>query len=820
MSWITDFARKSGLNKPGKLLTQTVANPVRGLGRIARGNFKEGLGDIGSSVTAMGNVGSIVPGVGALTGTAGRLMQGQNLREAAGNAWDVQKAGGKLGLAVGGAVAGGAALAPSLMGAAGAAGGAASSLGGSLASSVGGAAGAAGGGGGGFWGTVGNIGKGLWNNRDTILGVAAGAQGMADRNRAMGMQDQALQQLQREYDQRAGIRKQEISMLTGPQPQRESLASTFGNVRVGPEIAAGPMPEGIAAMDDSSWGRLQGRAEDEYDLARLGPKMQIAGTDLGMARGLAGTALGELDEARLAQFGMIDPNDYSGVNDLLDRSSRNVEEARIGNYGPVAPTDTRGVSRMLGRAGRELNNLSFEDFDEISPGVYGPSTEQARARQLGANALESVAGGPDRRQIAMETLNLFDEQSAPRMAAERKAVGRAAAAFGGMGQGRVTTSLGDLEERQRTSRDQLQRTLANDVAAQELADRQSRLNTILGAQGQYTGEDIATSDVLQGLRNEGRDERGFFADRDTQRVGLGLDRINTQRGLAGDQLNLADIARRDALTERDYATSSDATRADLALARAGNQQGLAGSLAGIMGQARGEMLGERDFFANESRAAADLALARSGARSGLAGQEAGFAGMERADRESDRAYDFGYDSRAADLALSRGSAFQGLGESAFDRAQSLRNEGRGERGDMFGFGSSLRDESRGERAYGDSRSDFATDRAIQQRAMEEDLLNSATDRRNTLINMLGNAGGTSPANLQAALGSERLGDAYDTMDTAGQLLARPRTQLNSTVGRTSMAPYSMPAPTMGTTRLPDGRVIPTRMTGRLLPRRI
>lgn len=54
----------SWLKKTLKKAAHTVSNPVRGIGRIARGNVRAGLRDIGSSVKTLSPALAFVPGVG------------------------------------------------------------------------------------------------------------------------------------------------------------------------------------------------------------------------------------------------------------------------------------------------------------------------------------------------------------------------------------------------------------------------------------------------------------------------------------------------------------------------------------------------------------------------------------------------------------------------------------------------------------------------------------------------------------------------------------------------------------------------------------
>ena len=82
-------------------LRNAVSRPVRGLGRIARGNVRQGLGDIGAGARAAAPVVAMVPGVGTLA-AAGMGAAGGALERAG-------QSGANFGSVLGGAAGGAAA---------------------------------------------------------------------------------------------------------------------------------------------------------------------------------------------------------------------------------------------------------------------------------------------------------------------------------------------------------------------------------------------------------------------------------------------------------------------------------------------------------------------------------------------------------------------------------------------------------------------------------------------------------------------------------------------------------------------------------------
>lgn len=162
---IKGFLQKTGLNKPLKFAASGMSQPIRGVGRIARGKFKEGFSDIGKGIAKNATI------AGAIVG-APYLASG-------------------LGAAAGGV--------GSAMGGIGAAGG---------------ASGAAGAGGflsklGGLGGALRSVGSFAKSNPDAILGALSAYQGRQAGKKADGMMDRALND-------------------PGLNPERPDFSSTFG----------------------------------------------------------------------------------------------------------------------------------------------------------------------------------------------------------------------------------------------------------------------------------------------------------------------------------------------------------------------------------------------------------------------------------------------------------------------------------------------------------------------------------------------------------------------------------------------------------------
>lgn len=656
-------------------------------------------------------------------------------------------------------------------------------------------------------GTLQKIGGWLGNNAGKIAGVAGATAAAQQAAGGQKMQNQAIQMAQKEYDSRAPIRQRQKQILLGQGAQRQDLSGTYGTVGRGAAVpgqvsgAQRGLAEqtdraatGVAnsqvqpfraidARDTSQAQRLAGQAEGEVGGARVRASGPIAGTDFSRARG-------EMGEMRLGDKMQIAGTDLGRAREISGMGLSEVGNAKLKEFASIDPTDVRDPRRLLGQAEGRYSGLGYEDQEEIAAGTYRPGQQQNLAKRLSTRALTDLAGAPSREEIATSVFDTLEERSRPKFEQDLRTVGQKAAAFGRIGAGMTTNDLtGVLGQRERDLRLSRQE-LSNDAAARDLEDRTSRLNSTLGAQGQYTSEDLATAGFERSLRDEARGEREFGVGMEDRRNNLELQKANLDRNLSADSLGINRTVRQDLVGERGFQADRDAMAADLALRRAESYRGFGSQEGDFASTERRDRESDRAYDLDYDTRAAGLAGQR-------AGMESRFAEVGRADSESDRSYDFNVGSRNADLNLSRSSAYRGLGSDEFSRGSSLRAEDRGERSDLldydnqafgrsrdalsslaglegqrFGQEGALRDEARYERGYGDSRSDLQTDRNIQQRNQEEDLQNSEESRRMALIQALGGAGGELPIREMLSLGSERTGDAYGAMDAAGELLGR------------------------------------------------
>lgn len=126
---------------------------------------------------------------------------------------------------------------------------------------------------------------------------------------------------------------------------------------------------------------------------------------------------------------------------------------------------------------------------------------------------EALQSGPDRRQIALDTLKLFDEAQGEAQRLGTQQIGRDAARLGRLGSGMVTTDLGNLADRMDINRSRMMRELANETAGLEQSDRLARIGALQGLQegefGRGTSRVGTLADlqsILYGQGEAGRDE--------------------------------------------------------------------------------------------------------------------------------------------------------------------------------------------------------------------------------------------------------------------------------------------------------------------------
>lgn len=189
------------------------------------------------------------------------------------------------------------------------------------------------------------------------------------------------------------------------------------------------------------------------------------------------------------------------------------------------------------------------------------------------SALSNISNGPNRTQLALQTLQDFDIAGQPQLAADFRKVGQSAAKFGRLGAGMTTNDLTGLQGTYDRNKMLLKNELARSVAEGDINDR------------------YRTADVYSNARN--------------QQYGFG----NTDRGYntGVDQYNQG------ALFDRQRAGNDAQSQYEDRLfsqRRAGNQDlaDYQDRLFGQQGQLRNELRGERDYQYGLSRNATDDAV--------------------------------------------------------------------------------------------------------------------------------------------------------------------------------------------------------------------
>ena len=120
-------------------------------------------------------------------------------------------------------------------------------------------------------------------------------------------------------------------------------------------------------------------------------------------------------------------------------------QGAAGGARPSVPPGFGGINFTPYGPGNTLRS------QQITPnglgGVGGQMSQEAtRARQLASMDLEGL-GGPDRGQIASDTLQRLIRDTEPQFQQELRGVGQKAAALGRLGSGMTTSDLGDVSQR-------------------------------------------------------------------------------------------------------------------------------------------------------------------------------------------------------------------------------------------------------------------------------------------------------------------------------------------------------------------------------------
>ncbi len=266
--------------------------------------------------------------------------------------------------------------------------------------------------------------------------------------------------------------------------------------------------------------------------------------------------------------------------------------------------------------------------------------------------------------------------------------------------------------------------------------------------------DLALSQV-QGLEGPNRQELaqrsfdliGEQADRDFELNARDVGRKSATLGRIGSGVVTTELGTLAGDRERFLANS----RERLGIETAGGQ--LDDQLKQL-----GATLGAGESFEGQALGRSGLGLTQASAESGLAAQREQIGRASRSEEVGERGFSSGQDALNAELALERSRGLRGVSGDTFGQGAAGRGEQRGERGaefdqsrsqlsdlsalesQQFNEGAAERGEFRGEREFQDRLARGATDDAIRQIQLEDQIQNSGFNRENARLGQIGNAG--------------------------------------------------------------------------------
>lgn len=344
-----------------------------------------------------------------------------------------------------------------------------------------------------------------------------------------------------------------------------------------------------------------------------------------------------------------------------------------------------------------------------APFSYGSDTGMARG--MVTPALQAAMTGPERGQIAAESLALLEQRSQPGFERSLRGVMERNAAMGRRGSGITTNELGDVSLARERELALARRDLANEAASRTLQDRMDRANLAMG--------------VTQGL---GAEDRGA--------AGMRLNQAGTLLSGAGQLANQSQFN----ANQQENAARRAAEGAQF---NATFQRGLVGDRYGMGRDQANLAMGIGDRYSGQEES-----------RVGLGERQAGFGrnvALDAAGLTRDQ-YQAGVNERDA------------ARRDEFDRANFTRtrfNDFQGALRDNWAQDANLRNEMRGERAWQYGLSRDAMNDEYRRMDWEEALRQNRYNRALGTTNLgFGASPGSAYANAAGAAG-DRAGDYYD-----------------------------------------------------------
>jgi len=286
-----------------------------------------------------------------------------------------------------------------------------------------------------------------------------------------------------------------------------------------------------------------------------------------------------------------------------------------------------------------------------SPFNYGGDTSAARG--FVTPALQAAMQGPDRNQLAAESLSLLEERSTPGFERSLRGVMEKNAAMGRRGSGITTNELGDVSLARERELGLARRDLANEASSRTMQDRMDRANLAMGVTAGLGAEDRGATGMRLNQSNALLSGAGQLA---------GQEQFN-----AGQMESAAQRAARGAQFNADF------------------QRGLAGDLYGMGRDQSNLAMGIGDRYSDQETARVGLGERQAGFARNAALDRAGFTRDEYSANVNERDAGRRDQFDRANFGRNQFNDFQNALGNSWTQDARNRNEMRGERDWQYGL---------------------------------------------------------------------------------------------------------------------------------------
>lgn len=288
--------------------------------------------------------------------------------------------------------------------------------------------------------------------------------------------------------------------------------------------------------------------------------------------------------------------DFSGANSQYTGALGQQMGARNTATGSLQGLQALGTGAFSGGGANTASTAGLDaalaQARDTIGGQFNYGADIGKARGMVLPALEAAMTGPERGQIAAESLALLEERSRPGYDRDLRSVTERNAAMGRRGSGLTTNELTDVTSARERELALARRDLANEAAARTLQDRTDRTNLAMGVTTGLGNEDrsaamvrLAQAEGLSALGKTGFDALAFNAGqqesaskRAAQGAQFGAD---FQRGVATDLYGMGKDSASLMFDVGDRYRDQARDRVDLGLEQARFGRDTANDLAGL-----------------------------------------------------------------------------------------------------------------------------------------------------------------------------------------------------------------------------------------------